>query len=443
MPRIEITLPEQIIRKMRIDSDSEKNVTIKKAVIQSNVVKNTNTNKTNKNDGQITAKKTVLKKSTDKNNLVNYKNIIKSKKDNQIILKQEELVVTNNLKFANLEPKEIKMIKEQIEDKDFDVTKLETSQVEENNPQETTVIENEPLSISLPKSGWLIKSISSNIIKLNTRTNYDDKTYFIFSTNSAGIADIVFLRYDPDTNIIQRLSYKITVKPKNLFENDNKQTKKTTTVTKIKPQDNKKEDFRRKLADDLFAQGKYSEAKGRYDALIKEGKVDAQIYYKMGIIEKETGNDANALDNFQKNIKEKDNPNYAEALTEIMKLLKKQKKYSEAIDSFYNYGFSDAITPESSEELYLILSDVYFSMNDFVSAAKEYRRFMGNYPKSLNTDKALFYLAYSIENYAKNPDFKEAYKIYKQIISDYPESKYFQLSKNRMLYLERHYLKVN
>ncbi|HOV13918.1 MAG TPA: outer membrane protein assembly factor BamD, partial [Spirochaetota bacterium] len=111
--------------------------------------------------------------------------------------------------------------------------------------------------------------------------------------------------------------------------------------------------------------------------------------------------------------------------------------------TFYNFAINGVISQEEMEDLYLLLSDTYFNMKDYVSASNEYRRFIQLYPESLNNDKALFYLAYSMENIQNNPDYKEAFRLYKLLVDKYPESKYRKTGKERMLHLERHYLKIN
>jgi TolA-binding protein len=90
-----------------------------------------------------------------------------------------------------------------------------------------------------------------------------------------------------------------------------------------------------------------------------------------------------------------------------------------------------------------MLADTYYSMKDYKNAGNEYRRFIKLYPDSFYIDKALFYLANALENFKNNPDFKEAYRLYKIIVDDYPESVYYNKSKERILFLERHYLKIN
>nr|HQH29791.1 hypothetical protein [Spirochaetota bacterium] len=73
----------------------------------------------------------------------------------------------------------------------------------------------------------------------------------------------------------------------------------------------------------------------------------------------------------------------------------------------------------------------------------EYRKILNMFPETNIEDKALFYLANSLEKDKINPDYKESYRLYKILVNKFPESKYYQISKNRLLFLERHYLKVN
>ena len=407
--------------------------------------------KNTKTNNHITQKKSnqdnIFKKNKKQNNInekiVNNKEITQNTKTDVLNEKNYQI---KNMKIPNdsLQIKKLNDINEEIENKNFDLTNVTNTKVEESNFKEIEGKENDEISILIEKSGWIIKSLMPDIIKLKNREIVKDNTLFTFKTTSSGVVDLVLIRYDENKNTIQRQPYRVKIKPRDLLS-DKKQKKQTKDDKNTKKEQKKqeKDDFRKILGNELFVQKKYNEAKGRFQALLDEGKVDGEIFYKMGIIEKELGNQDIGYDFFTKSIKEKDNPFFVPALKEIIKTQKDQKKYQEAVDTFYNYAMDENISEEEKEDLYLLLSEVYYNMKDFVSAANEYRRFVENYPNSINIDKTLFYLANSIENYQLNPDFKESYRLYNIIVEKYPESKYYQLSKNRMLYLERHYLKVN
>ena len=440
---------EQLLPSFDIEPDPDKDRRISNIIMDKDddvavLVKNKSAkNKAGSSDKSSTAKNNNMKKTTTNNKTSNSKKVatkktvlkpVTSKKYGQTPVKTfrvKEQSKPYNIK--QIEPKELELIEEEIHDKNFDLSKLDRINVEENTPKESTVNENDEIIISLDRPGWIIKNISDDIIKLLNRENLKDSTSFKFRSIDPGETEITFLRYDPERNDVILQTYRIVVKPDNIFATDKQKSDNKNTT----------DDFRKTVADNLYNQGKYTDAKARYNELLKDGKDAADIYYKLGMIEKNLGNDAAALENFEKNIKEKDNPYFGEALAEMIRILKKLKKYQDAINAFYTYGMSEAIPKRSQEELYLLLADVYYGMNDFVNSAKEYRRFINIFPLSISLDKALFYLAYSMENYTINPDFKGAYALYKLLMSKYPESKYYSLSKNRMLYLERHYLKVN
>ncbi len=180
-----------------------------------------------------------------------------------------------------------------------------------------------------------------------------------------------------------------------------------------------------------------------YQSLIKENKGDGEIFYYMGKIEQNNSKPDKANEYFINVLESNDKIFYNDALKELIKNLKTQKKYLDAINIFYKYGLKDNMDPRGAEELNILLADIYFNMDDFNNSSSEYRRFMSRYPDSKDYVKALFYLAYSLEKLAVDPDFDEAYRIYKIIVNNYPESKYSDMSKKRILHLERHYLKIN
>jgi outer membrane protein assembly factor BamD (BamD/ComL family) len=64
------------------------------------------------------------------------------------------------------------------------------------------------------------------------------------------------------------------------------------------------------------------------------------------------------------------------------------------------------------------------------------------YPAGKGEDKAMFYLAYALE-LQENPQFKEAQHFYRELLDVYPESEYVNLSRSRIGFINRHYIKVN
>jgi tetratricopeptide (TPR) repeat protein len=361
--------------------------------------------------------------------------------------KIQDLSISKNDLSKDIKEKRTENITEKIEDKIFDLTNLDSMRIMEHELKETEVDENSTVFISLESSGWVIKSIKPQLLDLAGRENTEKNTLFKFSTKSPSTVEIIFLRYDDKSNIMWRQPYKVTVLPVSFvnIKKENAQKKETTKNETDRKQVNKnvKDDRNKEIANQLYEQKDLEEAKKRYLSIISEGTADPEVFYKLGMIEK-NGNDlAKAYEYFKSALGEKNSIFYLDSLKELIKILKYQKNFTEAIDTFFKFGFNQGISEGDAEDLYLLLADLYFGMKDYKSAAKEYRRFIERYPASKNYDKALFFLAYSVENYQIDPDFKEAYRIYKIIVDERPESNYYNLSRNRLLYLERHYLKIN
>ncbi len=301
--------------------------------------------------------------------------------------------------------------------------------------------ENSELTISIDGAGFLIKEINPfKSLKLFLRKNYDDRTVFSFKTNLSGDMYIDFVRYDEASDSVYTRRYFVNVKPREL--SGKKEVKKKDKAQK-KTVKEKNQDYRKDLANGLFAQGNDEEAKKWFIEMINEGKADYEVNYKMGVIENELGNAAEAGKYFMNNLNEDGNPFYDEALAFYSAILKNSKKYKEALDLLYKYGVLKDLSDKGMQSVRMGLADVYYMMGNFAEAAKEYKRFYSLYPGSSDVPKVLFYLAYSMENYPKNPEFDEAKRIYNLIIDNYPESVYYKQAKNRILYIDRHYLKVN
>jgi|GEM_PF-6446111 len=355
-----------------------------------------------------------------------------------------------------------------IDTNDLYTANMENLKIKENSLKKIEVEENQIFSISLQYPGWILKKITPDLINLLRRDNKSNSTVFKFEANVASDVNIIFLRYDDAKDLVYRQTYLVAVVPESSFtieennnkENDNDKYEKvfydSDLVNNKKAENNKEnmskndkkqmteeDNYRKDIANMNYANQKYDEARELFLQLIRDGKQDPEILYKMGMIEKIRGDLKKSNDFFKSVLNEKDDLYYYKALFELMNNLKTQNKYFDAIDYFYKYGSADKVDLESAEKLNLLLADIYYNMKDYENAAKEYRRYIKRFPGTVDYDKALFYLAYSMENYKINPDFKEAHRIYNIIIDEYPESRFYNLSKKRILHLERHYLKIN
>lgn len=300
-----------------------------------------------------------------------------------------------------------------------------------------TAYENSEVNISIENGGWLIEKFSDELLTPVTRKNYPDRTWVTLKTGMPGAGNIQFVRYDIDNDRYERRNFTITVKEREMFGEKNKKSSKKN-VKKAE----KTPDYRKVLADNFYADGSYSDAVKSYEQLIEAGISDGEIFYKLGKSYYMTGNKAKAIENLNKNLSETGNPFYEEALIDYIMVLKEDKKYIEGIDAVYKLGFSKGVESKGKEQLYLLLGDLYFNIGNYPEATRAYKTFISGFPDSMSIDKAMFYLAYSLE-LKSAPDYKEAGKIYRSIIERFPESKYINLSRSRILHLDRHYLKVN
>jgi len=195
-----------------------------------------------------------------------------------------------------------------------------------------------------------------------------------------------------------------------------------------------------KIARDLFDSKKYRESKDIYEKILKNGSVDGEIYYNLGRINYILGDKDKAVENYALNLGINDNAFYKKSFLELINTYKESKKYKEAVDVFNKHKKDEF---SGDKDTAIILADLYYLIQSYGSAIAEYRKILNLFPETNVEDKALFYLANSLEKNNINPDYKESYRLYKTLVDKFPESKYYQISKNRLLFLERHYLKVN
>jgi len=283
-----------------------------------------------------------------------------------------------------------------IDEDTLDMTNLKNLKVKEMPQQEQAGVTDSQLTLSMAGDQWVMKKMLPAYLELKDRKSNDKQTIFTFDVKAPGEVNLVFVRTTKDAII--RQPYKIFIQES---PSKNAQVQNTPAV--------------------------------------KPGAAEAA--YKAGMAAKRQAKPDEARKQFTAALSDPDNVYYADALTELIALYKNDNDTAGAAKAYNQYATQDA--RQSDDKLGILDYDLLVMNGDYKGAITGYRKFMQDFPESNLTDKALYYLAYSLEHYKVNPDYREAYRIYNIIIKDYPESKYHKPSQNRSLYLERHYLKIN
>ena len=308
-------------------------------------------------------------------------------------------------------------------------------------PQENvSCLENQETIIKMQGTGWRIEEMNRQVMELLERKiGKDNSTTFKIKNGNAGMQQIKFTRYNEDENRQEIQVYNVEIKPVLLTaENDKKKAPKAKKASKSKGAD----DYRKTLADHLFADENFAQASVYYKKLIDENIVDSELLYKAAHSMKEAGNTKNAMEYYQKNLAEEGNPFYDDAIIEYIHLLKEQKEFDKAINVVYERGLSKSVSEDCTQKLYRTLGDLFFNVKNYTEAIRTYKTVLSLYPAGNGEDKAMFYLAYALE-LQENPEFKEAQRFYRELLDVYPESQYVNLSRSRIGFIDRHYIKVN
>ena len=308
-------------------------------------------------------------------------------------------------------------------------------------PQENvSCLENQETIIKMQGTGWRIEEMNRQVMELLERKiGKDNSTTFKIKNGNAGMQQIKFTRYNEDENRQEIQVYNVEIKPVLLTaENDKKKAPKAKKASKSKGAD----DYRRTLADHLYADENFAQASVYYKKLIDENIVDSELLYKAAHSMKEAGNTKNAMEYYQKNLAEEGNPFYDDAIIEYIHLLKEQKEFDKAINVVYERGLAKGVGEDCTQKLYRTLGDLFFNVKNYTEAIRTYKTVLSLYPAGKGEDKAMFYLAYALE-LQENPQFKEAQHFYRELLDVYPESEYVNLSRSRIGFINRHYIKVN
>ena len=301
-------------------------------------------------------------------------------------------------------------------------------------------LENQETIIRMQGDGWRVDSVNHYAMKLLERkTGKDGNTIFRIKNGNAGKEQIKFTRYNEDENRQEIQVYSIDIKPVLLTAENNK---KNSPKAKKEKKSKAAEDYRRTLADHLYADENFSQACVYYKKLIDENIVDSELLYKAAHSMMKAGNTDTALEYYQRNLSEEGNPFYDDAIIEYILLLKDQKEFDKAINVVYERGLSKGVSDDCTQKLYRTLGDLFFNVKNYTEAIRTYKTVLSLYPAGNGEDKAMFYLAYALE-LQENPEFKEAQRFYRELLNVYPESQYVNLSRSRIGFIDRHYIKVN
>jgi tetratricopeptide (TPR) repeat protein len=363
----------------------------------------------------------------------------KDKIDNDAGNFEPPVVINKNVKTQNNETKKSVTDKKNTatEIKDNSSSGFKTKEL----PLKTlNAEENKTLYISIIDPGWTLAGVNTKgIITLIKKEDLDKNTLFQFKINRAGKVLVVFTRTDDTEKITYRQSYSITIAGKKSSVNENilSYPEKWESSSGDVFGGNKSE------AINNYNDKNFERARELFLEILKKKPDNPEAYFYLGLIEKKFSNIDKAAEYFQKVISFKKQPYFIEAFIELLNIYKNAKRFNDALSLFYKLDYSIIKNTKKTEELNLSLCDIYFNMKNFSKAREEYKKFIDKYPASEMLPKALFYYAYSLESLEENPEFKNAYGIYKHILDEYPASEYYQLSKGRMIYLERHYFKIN
>lgn len=301
-------------------------------------------------------------------------------------------------------------------------------------------LENQETIIKMRGNGWRIDSMNNYAMKLIERKNgKDESTTFRIKNGNPGTQQIKFTRYNEAENRQETQVYSVDIKPVLLADaSDKNAAPKAKNAGKSKADD----DYRRTLADHLYADESYAQAAVYYKKLIDENNADSELLYKAAYSMKESGNHDAALEYYRENLAQEGNPFYDESLIEYIQLLKERKEYDKAINEVYERGLTKGVSDDCTQKLYRMLGDLFFNVKNYTEAIRTYKTVLSLYPAGSGEDKAMFYLAYALE-LQENPEFKEAQRFYRELLNIYPESKYVNLSRSRIGFIDRHYIKVN
>lgn len=301
-------------------------------------------------------------------------------------------------------------------------------------------LENQETIIRMQGADWRINEMNNYSMKLIERRNGSDgSTTFRIKNGNAGTEQIKFTRYNEAENRQETKVYSVDIKPVLVAgENNKKAAPKAKNAANSKAND----DYRRTLADHLYADENYAQASVYYKKLIDENIADSELLYKAAHSMKEIGNADTAAEYYQRNLAEEGNPFYDDAIVEYIQLLKERKEFDKAINEVYERGLAKGVSESCTQKLYRMLGDLFFNVKNYTEAVRTYKTVLSLYPAGNGEDKAMFYLAYALE-LQENPEFREAQRFYRELLEVYPESQYVNLSRSRIGFIDRHYIKVN
>ena len=148
----------------------------------------------------------------------------------------------------------------------------------------------------------------------------------------------------------------------------------------------------------------------------------------------EKGNKNEAIKLFKKIIVEIKGKYYVHALKWVANYYDKKGNYKEAIN-YYQKLFSETSNPVVKKRI----ADIAYNMGNVSVSLEAYKYCIEH---NIIDDEIYYKLALLYDKPGKYRDIEKAYKYYHEIVEDYPNSKYFNFSKERVLFFEKNFINI-
>lgn len=286
------------------------------------------------------------------------------------------------------------------------------------------------IEISFKENGWLLLDMpkqGAGIIFLD-RSIEDGKTLFKFRGTGIGTFTLPFQYQDHLKGVMRREIIEVKVVSEEDFDAIMGQRGSET--------DNASRQKRRENAARLADLGRYHEALGEYLAAYTAG--DPGLNETIATLAFLDKNYATAAAYWTKNLKEK-GVFHDKAVIGLVKtaMVTNDRGALSAL-------LQDLLRVENfpiEEELAGLIR--YFNTgNDDTQLYDLLDEYGRRFPQGRYSDEILYFLGMLCERHAPIRNFTRAREYYRRVVREYPESRYFLPSRERIEYIERHYLKV-
>jgi len=310
----------------------------------------------------------------------------------------------------------------------------------------------DPIAVDLQGDGWIFLGMQSRSTSADSnepgvdflsRQSYPDRTSFSFKAAEYGQYDLSFQHQDHQKAELHNQVVSLRVVPEQEFEaimadqRLDAQNSAAAAAAAAAPEPGAPIE----KADALFELGEYERALAEYRRNLRSG--DPYLDDRLAACYAAVGDHAEALRYYRNNLGLEGEYGDRAALGMVRSSIELEDSETilEAVPSLFGLDAGPGVEESIDEEL-LAVARLQADTRHYPVAIRALERYVALYPFGRNLDEVYYRLAGIYEVDSPQRDLESARDYYRLLYDDFPESRYADLARERLRYLDRHFFLV-